>query len=727
LDTKSVCRITTVTQRFVQAHTQEQGVAIQKRHYVCGIAALLLIAALGQSGIAHAQSDVPPVPSAKANTDLTPQTQNGRQIYEAPQFARYAPQTALDMVRQIPGFSISEVSGDRGLGEASQNVLINGQRVTGKSNDAETSLTRIPVSTVIRLEIADGAAFGISGINGQVLNVVTKEGGLKGNFSYIIEARDRIGINPREAAINLSGKLGKGNFTLGLNNSGTFKGGGWGPEFTRNANGQLLYTRAIEGRNHGDRPRIAGSYSLKADNGNFFNVNAALEQFLFRQHREYVRFAPNTSNILEHQRYREDEWNYELGGDYELGLGKGRLKLIGFRRFEHSPTVGQFRSDFTNGTASTGQRFTQAIDEGEQVLRGEYRWKAGKRDWQISVEGALNYLDANSAFATLSNGSYQSVPLPGATARVEEKRAQSILTYGRPLTSKLSLQASIGGEYSALSQSGTAGLSRNFIRPKGSLALTWKASPSLTISSKLQRKVGQLSFGDFLASVDVEDGNNNASNPQLVPPQSWLLENEANLSLGKAGSIKIKLDGELISDLVDQIPLSMTEEGIGNLSSAKRLRGEIDANFVLDTIGFKGAKLDVTLALQSTSVRDPLLLTNRPISERGRSYWSIYFRHDIPKTQLAWGFSAEDKSDTGFYRLDYYSRSSNNGPFVFAFIEHKNVLGLKARLTLLNLAGQHESSGELYYVNRRDGPLDFSRSGLFRYGHFYRLSLSGTF
>jgi outer membrane receptor for ferrienterochelin and colicins len=364
-------------------------------------AAVLLTTVSVYAGSANAQNEPAIFPVAAPKTDLTPRNENGRQIYEAPQFSRFAPQTALDMVRQIPGFSITEVSGDRGLGEASQNVLINGQRVTGKSNDAETALTRIPVSTVIRLEIADGAAFDISGINGQVLNVVTKEGGLKGNFSYKIEARDRIGINPREAEINLSGKLGKGTFTLGLNNSGTFKGGGWGPEFTRDVRGQLLYTRNIEGRNHGDRPRIAGSYSVKADNGNLFNINAAVELFRFRQRREYIRFAPNTSDILEHQRFREDEWNYELGGDYELGLGKGRLKLIGFRRFEHSPTVGQFSRDFTDGTAPTGQRFEQAIDEGEQVLRGEYRWKAGKSDWQISLEGALNYLDANSAFATL--------------------------------------------------------------------------------------------------------------------------------------------------------------------------------------------------------------------------------------------------------------------------------------------------------------------------------------
>ena len=82
----------------------------------------------------------------------------------------------------------------------------------------------------------------------------------------------------------------------------------------------------------------------------------------------------------------------------------------------------------------------------------------------------------------------------------------------------------------------------------------------------------------------------------------------------------------------------------------------MNGSFVLDAIGFTGAKLDAVLALQTTSVRDPLLLTNRPLSNRGRVGWSLDFRHDIPNTQWAWGLFAEDNSDTGFYRLDYYGR-----------------------------------------------------------------------
>ncbi len=64
------------------------------------------------------------------SNSIIPLIENGKRIYKVEQFARFAPQSAADMVVQIPGFSVSNVSSDRGIGEASQNVLINGQRIT---------------------------------------------------------------------------------------------------------------------------------------------------------------------------------------------------------------------------------------------------------------------------------------------------------------------------------------------------------------------------------------------------------------------------------------------------------------------------------------------------------------------------------------------------------------------------------------------------------------------
>jgi len=60
------------------------------------------------------------------------------------------------------------------------------------------------------------------------------------------------------------------------------------------------------------------------------------------------------------------------------------------------------------------------------------------------------------------------------------------------------------------------GTTRTFYRPKGELSAAWKFSPKTDINVKLARKVGQLNFFDFLASVDVASNIEKSANPDLV-------------------------------------------------------------------------------------------------------------------------------------------------------------------------------------------------------------------
>ena len=104
----------------------------------------------------------------------------GGRTYTPEDFTRFAPRTALDMLEQVPGFVIREEVVERGLGQATGNVLLNGQRLSGKSNDVLAQLDRIPASNVTRIEIRDGATLDIPGLSGQVANVVAKAGGISG-------------------------------------------------------------------------------------------------------------------------------------------------------------------------------------------------------------------------------------------------------------------------------------------------------------------------------------------------------------------------------------------------------------------------------------------------------------------------------------------------------------------------------------------------------------------
>lgn len=680
-------------------------------------------------------------------SSLQPRTENGRQIYDAGQFARFNPRTALDIVRQVPGFTIDTGDSDeRGLGQADENVLINGARISGKNIDAITYLGRISASNVVRIEIVDGATLSISGLSGQVLNLVTnasEAGGLHGNFKWEPRWR-RSGNNWFAGEASISGKLGKGDFTLSLENDAA-RNGVEGPEQITDRFGNLLFERDEVARYRQDQPKLSGSYSRTSDAGSVFNANAAYQIYRKRETVATDRTQVGQPDIFEYYSSSEDEWNTEVSADYEFGLGGGRLKLIGLQRFEHSPISDFFGQTFFDGTTpANGSRFDRVTDEGESILRAEYGWKtAGGSDWGISVEGAYNFLDNEGALAVLdAQGIFQPVPLTNANSKVTEYRGELIASYGRPLSDALTLQATLGGEYSKISQTGAKGESRSFVRPKGSVSLAWKVQPGLDLSLKVERSVGQLNFFDFVESVDVAQNSGNAGNPGLVPPQSWRAELEATQKLGPWGSMTVNIYGEKFSDIVDSIPITATTEARGNLDSATSYGVELVSSILFDPIGWRGAKLDFEGELRKSSLRDPLTGIHRRINDDKIFTYEVNLRQDIPGSNWAWGAGAEDSRYSTTYRLDQTTKFRTGAPYVWAFVEHKDVFGLTVKAELGNLLGRSENftraaygtilgqPGDLdppFVRGRRNGPLGFVEDRSRQFGLIYQLTVSGSF
>ncbi|WP_430413905.1 TonB-dependent receptor plug domain-containing protein [Parasphingorhabdus sp.] len=685
-----------------------------------GIALGALIAGLPCTAIAQSQSPVA--------GDLQPRLENGRQIYVVAQFERFNPRTALDIVNQIPGFIIDTGDDDqRGLGQADENVLINGARISGKNNDAFTTLRRISVENILRLEIVDGATLSISGLSGQVLNVVTNddgERGVTGNFRWRPQIR-RAGENWFAGDISISGPLGKGEFTLALEND-AFRNGAQGRERVIGRN----FIRDEVARTRGDRPVLNASFTQTSDAGSIFNINAEYGLNNFRQQVTTARTEPGRSDISEIFVGTEDEWNAELSADYEFDLGGGRLKLIGLQRLEHSPFEDMFEQRFTDGvTPLRGNQFNRTIDEGESVARAEYSWKTdGGTDWGINVEGAYNFLESEGALLVRdAQGVFQPITLTNANSKVTEYRGEIIGTYGRALSDNLTLQATLGGEYSQISQNGPLGQTRSFIRPKGSISLAWKPQDDLDFSFKLERKVDQLNFFDFVASVDVSNDVRNAGNPALVPPQSWNAEIEGTFNLGAFGSTTVKGYYNKISDIVDAIPITDTTEALGNLDSAKQYGITVASTFLLDPLGWTGAKIDVEAEAQRSSVLDPLTGVKRRISDDLIYNYEVSFRHDIPNSNLAYGGGLERYDGFTQIRLDQTADFDELQPYAWIFIEHKDVFGLTVNANLGNLFNRTDRFVRTDYVGRRDGPINFIEDRSRKFGLIYRLTVSGSF
>ena len=141
---------------------------------------LALVIALAQPAMARADDPA----DVAAATPSGAHTVTSAEVYPADFFTRFVPRTATDMLVQVPGFVIRDGGGEeRGLGQASTNVLVNGQRLSGKSEDTLTQLGRIPAKNVLRIEIVDAATLDVPGLTGQVANIFVKSGGLAGNFA----------------------------------------------------------------------------------------------------------------------------------------------------------------------------------------------------------------------------------------------------------------------------------------------------------------------------------------------------------------------------------------------------------------------------------------------------------------------------------------------------------------------------------------------------------------
>jgi outer membrane receptor for ferrienterochelin and colicins len=478
-----------------------------------------------------------------------------------------------------------------------------------------------------------------------------------------------------------------------------------------------------------DSPRLTGNFKFDGPGTSEGNLNLAYRWAHFRYSSDDTR--QRVGSLPTAREYRQDERarRYEIGGDYAFDLGPGRLKLIGLLRGRRSPYSEQTVVTFTDGSPRAGDRYASFSDSRERIARSEYDWKLLGGDWQWSAEAAFNRLDLSAELFELNPaGEFVSIPFPEGTGGVQEARYESLLSYKRQLTPKLSLQLTGGAEFSRLSQTGAATSSREFWRPKGSLSLAWAPVKGFDASFKLRRRVGQLDFGDFLARVFLEDNNQNSGNAELVPPQSWEFELELKKSLGPWGTTTLRLYDYRIADFVDIIPIGLTGESPGNLDGAHRQGLEWTSTFQFAALGWKGAKLDLRVALEDSSILDPLTATLRPISNTMDRNIELNFRWDIPQSNWALGFNAENYHFQNYYRLGEVGLGWEGPTFAGIFVENKNVFGLTVRAAFNNVLDGRNMFDRTVYAGRRNvSPVLFTEHRDRLIGPIFSFSVKGNF
>lgn len=684
---------------------------------------IALMLGYASPALAAADDSASATPAAQEPADAV------QRSYTPADFAQYSPKNALDMLGNVPGFQIRGGDDARGLGQATENVIVNGQRLSSKSDSLRDQLARIPVNNIVRVEILDGTKLSIPGLVGQVANVVTRPDAFSGQFNWRGEARPHFS-HPGylDGEVSIKGTLGKVEYSASLaNESGR---GAFGGTYARyNGDGTLREERDGRLWSDYDSPKATAGLKLDGPGDSVGNLNTSYRRVYSTYEEAELRQPVGDLARDRVLAGRERGYDYEIGGDYEFGLLGGRLKLIGLDRFEHRTYAEQQVVAVSDGSPPTGGRYAQATDAGEVIGRAEFGWKAGKADWQLAVEGAFNRLDKVASLAQLSPaGVFEDIPFPGGSGGVREDRYEASLSYGRPLASNLTLQLIAAAENSTIRQTGANALSRTFFRPKGTASLSWTPKKGLDLSLKVERSVGQLEFEDFLARVFLDAGNRNGNNAELVPSQSWNVDLEAKKDLGPWGSTNLRLYARFYQDYIDVIPLPGGGEGRGNIDSARRYGLEWTSTFKLDKIGFKGAKIDSNVILQTSALTDPLTGEKRQMSGIVTRYVNVELRHDIPRSNWAWGAGIEHVERSNYYRIGEVGYANEGPIFDFYYLENKDVLGTTVRLSVINLANaRHELYRTVYAGPRDTSPVLYREDRAQLIGPIFRLTVKGSF
>ena len=641
--------------------------------------------------------------------------------YPASFFERYQPNTALEMILQVPGFQLDNGDGDRGFASSAGNLLINDRWPSTKQDTPSEILARIPASQVERIEILRGQVRNID-LQGQsiVANVILLNVG-QAAFRWRGSHRHNFDFGgTTEVSISMINRWQDIDFISGVDLR-DYNRGDFTPQSILDGSGNLMETRFDEGDIEGFR----SSANLSAAK-QFGKTSARLNTKVGNEKRDGTRDSlrtPTAVGELPTEELFPEEYNgdnIEVGIDVERALRPSLLgkAILLYTNKDENAVAAQISLDNTGAQVRerTSDTDTETI---ETIARIEFVWTGSNNHAvQLNMESALNSLQ-NSLLQTEDLGvGPVIIEVPGANSRVEETRWDMLLkdtwTIGRN-----QFEYGLGGEISTIEQSGDAVQKRNFSFLKPQLAFIYAADQGKQTRISLRREVSQLDFSDFVSSTIFEDDNLAFGNPNLSPETTWKLEVGYQRQFGKDGVLNLSAFHDWVDDVEDLLPLAPiidpSAEAPGNIGDGRRWGVELESTLPLDSFGLKGARLDINARWQDSTVKDPVNGEDRVFTSRRRSgrlfplafrvenqyAITVDFRQDFEAAAVAWGWDVRTRGERPIFRVDELDIGDEGTEFNM-FVETTRWLGLKVRLVAEDILDAPETRDRTIYEGLRN-------------------------
>lgn len=598
-----------------------------------------------------------------------------RIIYDIDFFEPYNPVSAEDMLRKIPGTEgLLQTYGfnqddKRGLRSNTDQILINGKRLTGKQVKSSVFLSNLPAVSVKRIELITGNVRELdTEVGSRVINVILKEDASTG--SGVIEG----GIT--------AWNNGPEQLSTALSYNGDFNGISYTTSFSikpfsssvdiidvfKNPEGETLSREKEVQRPKQLQYLGRGSISYDTVRGNV-SLNGLIDHLPVNK-RYTTNFFSNSSdnfsiptgNFIDKIDGENTKW--EISGDVTYNFNKV-FKLTTL--FVYSNAINdRNNTNFENINDDIIQLGGDNRDktESEKIIRTTFDLNLNKNNQiELGIEGAINTLDKSIDFYNIVDGTQAGIPIINADQEITEDRIEVFSTYSWKPFNSLEIETGLAGEFSKLNQIGSdvsSSRSLKFIKP--SFNIFYNYSPNSQFYLSINRNVGQLDFNDFIATVNREDNEILAGNPSLVPEKDWNFDLGVEYRLPRSSGV---LNGRafyrIVNDAEDLIPLGINDSQPGNLGTGKDYGLEVKASVRFSNFTKVDAVLSGSFLLRKSSIEDPFTFEKRRFGNQPEYEFKVEGSHDVKSLGLRYGFDYSKKGpeiESDFNEFDDKSTSS---------------------------------------------------------------------
>ncbi|WOJ97112.1 TonB-dependent receptor [Congregibacter brevis] len=649
--------------------------------------------------------------------------------YPAEFFTRYAPVTALDMVNNLPGFALDDGDNDtRGFGGAAGNIVINGARVSAKSETPSDILGRIPATDIERIDVIRGqvAGFDLRGQN-VIANIIRSGDSASGAWSAGARTYQPDDNVYPFGELSYSTGLGESQVTVGL------KGREFQSLVARRERVLGPDTLPIEQRfelSDEDGKDYSATVNASTRRGETqFSVNLAKSYFISEGGESSRRYPTDASAPFllfqgDSDRFIRDEFGFDI----ERALAADwRGKVIALFRDEDITRSGSLVRGPLDQPGTT-EVTTRAKSLGEELIgRVELDYVGFEgHAIEINFEASNNSLESDFGFSALEDGQLTPQPVPGAKTTVEEERFD-LLVSDSFQWGALSIDASLSAETSTITQVGGFTEDRSFFFWKPSLNLSYSPDDNSQWRVRALREVGQLDFEDFVSGADLGDAELALGNPNLSPETTMTMDLTYEIRGDDFGIGTVTLFHDWIDDVNDLLPLSGRLEVPGNIGSATRAGISGELTLPLDAIGLKNGRIDAAAEWQTSRVDDPLTGAIRALSDERQWTGRISIRQDLVAQRLAWGVLMFSRDSFPLYGLDEIDIQGQRAD-MDVFVETRAIAGLRIRLSVEDVFRDGEDRDRRVFAgDRSTSPLAFREVREQSQARIISLQVSGDF